>query len=150
MNSLGSDLNPKSLYSWELYIDFVSRGSEPLATGGRPKLVCILKANLLFSDLPGASIILVSHLVVQNNHISFPGLWTTSGGGRLPLMLSTVGSSDRDNRKFTKETQKRETPYFGQSKSFFSYRAEIQNFFFNVIADQYMQCRSLSNIYNII
>lgn len=67
-------LNPKSLYSWELYIDFLSGGSEPLATEGKLKLVCILKANLLFSDLPGASVILVSHLVEQNNYFSFPGV----------------------------------------------------------------------------
>lgn len=96
----GFNLNPKSLYSWELYIDFLSGGSEPLATQGKSKLVRILKANLLFSDLPAASVILVSHLVEQNNYISFAGVWTTSGGRWLPLMLTTEGSSDQDNYLF--------------------------------------------------
>lgn len=110
MKSLDSKLNPKSLYSWELYIDFLSGGSEPLATGGKPKLVCILKANLLFSNLPGASVILVSHLVEQNNYISFSGVWITSGGRWLPLMLLTEGSSDRDNHFFKQKQTNKQKP----------------------------------------
>lgn len=103
--SLDSDINPKSVCSWELYIDFSAKREWTTGHRRQPKLLCILQANLLFSDLIGASTTSVFHLVVQNTYISFPGLWTTAGSRRLPLMLTTEGSSDRDNRFFFKQTK---------------------------------------------
>lgn len=90
--------------------------------------------------------------VVKNTYVSFPDLWTTTRGERLPLrMLTTEGSSYRDSWFFKQKKKKSSSVLWAVDicshlQIIWGWISKKYIYIFNITAIKYVQWKLYNNI----